>query len=221
MTLLAGNVIDAARDRHAAFDRQRHPNKMLLRFLSRYARQLHGKLVALDPDAVRVETTANLPLADFDAGIALPANTVYVAEVAASYPAPSTLPPLPIDLIQSDERDAWNRPRAVAWQVGDKLYLGGTADAWTAFGQIAISSVQLPVALVALTDAIALPDAAESACVEAVAEFMAKREAQEGNDKIALAVFGEDAAKAEGAYLAVVMNNVAGRTFYTKDVYRP
>lgn len=220
MSLLAGNVIDAARDRHAAFDPKRHPNKMALRFLSSYVKQLHGKITAIDEDAVRVEITAGLPLADFSAGIPLPVNTRFVAAASVTYPSPSTFSPVPLTIIASGERNAFNTPAGAAWQVGGALYLAGDATRWKAFNSIAISVVTLPVDLVALQDVLAVPDAAELACVEAVALFFAKREVQEssGDPKIGLSAFVATATDAEKSYLNDVMNNVAGRTFYTLDV---
>jgi hypothetical protein len=221
MALLAGNVIDAARDRHTAFDRKTHPNKMLLRFLSSYVKQLHGKVLALDEDDVRIETTFDLPMADFSAGITLPANVRYVAEASVTYPAPSTDSPVPLDIIQSSERNARNAPANGAWVVNGRLYLAGTAQRWTHFNKLAVSFVLLPPDLVDLDDTLAIPDAAELACVENVALFLARREAQEsdGDGKIALSPFVAAATDAERQYLDDVKNNVSGRTFYTLDVY--
>jgi hypothetical protein len=221
MALLAGSVIDAARDRHTAFDRKTHPSKMLLRYLSRYVKQLHGKITAIDEDAVRVEIVASFPLADFGNGIALPANTRYVAEASVTYPAPSTFAPAPLEIIQSSERNARNAPANGAWQVAGSLHLAGTADRWKQFDTIAISVVTTPVDLVTLDDLLAVPDAAEGACVEALALFMAQREAQEsdGDPKIALSPFVAAFSDAEKSYLDDVKNNVSGRTFYTLDVY--
>lgn len=220
MALVAGNVIDAARDRHTAFDRKTHPNKMLLRHLSQYVRKLHAKVVAIDEDAVRIEQSYALPMADFAAGIALPANVRYVAEASVTYPAPSTSPPVPLTVIQSGERNAFNAPANGAWVVNGKLYLAGTAQRWTAFNNLAVSLVLVPPELVALDDVLALPDAAEEACTEAVALFMARREAQEsdGDGKIALSPFVAALQDAEKSYLDDVKNNVSGRTFYTLDV---
>lgn len=211
MALVAGKVIDAAREYHVSFDPKAHPDKLCLGFLSRYVRQLHGKIVAIDPDAVRVEVTTALPLVDFDAGVALPANVRYVAEVAVRYRAPSTLPPVPLDVIQSDERNARNRPPGAVWTVGSVLFLAGNAQSYTNFDQIAISVVLLPVALAVLEDLLPVPDAAEAACVEAVAGFLAGRVA---DAKVSLT-------GAERAYLDDLGNNVSGRTFYTQDVWQP
>lgn len=221
MALVAGNVIDAARDRHTAFDRKTHPNKMLLRTLAMYVKKLHGKVTAIDEDAVRIEQTYALPLADFSAGITLPANVRYVAEASVTYPQPSTFAPVPVEIVQSSERNARNAPANGAWVVNGVLYLAGNAQRWTAFDQIAVSAVLVPPDLVDLTDTLVIPDAAEEACVEAVALFMARREAQEsdGDAKINLGAFVASADAAEKAYLDDVKNNVSGRTFFTLDVW--
>lgn len=220
MTLVAGNVIDAARDRHPSFYKEKHPNKMLLRFLSAYAKGLHGKIAAIDEDQLRVDVTATLPLASFDAGIALPANVRSITGAVVSYPEPTTFAPVPIDIIQSDERNARNTPAGAAWQVNGKLYLAGNADRWSAFNQIAISLILLPDTLQTLADVLAVPDAAELACIENCALFLARREFNEsdGDTKLNLSTYVGAAADAERAFLDDVKNNVAGRTFYTLDV---
>lgn len=220
MTLVAGNVIDAARDAHTSFYAQKHPNKMALRFLSRFVKGLHGKVAAIDEDQLRVDITTPLPLADFNAGIALPANTRAVTGAVVSYPEPTTFAPVPLDIIQSDERNALNTPAGAAWQVNGRLYLAGTAARWSRFNQIAIALVLLPDTLATLQDVLALPDAAEAACVEAVALFFARREFNEsdGDAKLNLSTFVASADKAERDYLDDVKSNVAGRTFYTLDV---
>lgn len=222
MAIVAGNVIDAARDRHTAFDRKVHPNKMLLRHLSQYVKRLHGKIVAIDEDAVRVEIApVALPLADFAAGVVLPANVRYVAGASVTYPPPSTTAPVALDLIQSDERNARNTPANAAWVVNGVLYLSGNANRWSAFNALAISVVFVPADLTDLTETLAVPDAAEEACTEALALFMARRESQEsdGEAKIAIQPFAASASDAERSFLDDVKNNVAGRTFYTQDVY--
>lgn len=221
MPLLAGNVIDAARDRHAAFGPQRHPNKAALRFLSAYVKQLHGKVLAINPDALRVDVTASLPLTTFDDGIALPANTQAIVEVVGRYPAATARSPYPITLIDASARNALNAPRGAAWRVGDTLYLRSPDTLWRDFDAIVFAVVTLPGSLAALDDTLAVPDAAEMACIEQVAAFFAGRVAQEEETRIALDRFDQKAAEAEGHYLATVTAALTGTTFFTQDVWHP
>lgn len=223
MAFTAGEVIDEARDRHAAFDRKMVPDRMARRFLSNYARQLQARVLAINPDALRVDQVTNLPLGNFDAGIALPANVQYVAEIVAKEPATYANPrTIPVTLIPAGQRNAPNGPLAAAWQVGNVIYLRSPASLWQYMGSIAIAYVPLLVDLATLDDAVGLPDAAKLACVENVAEFMARRGTLDSAaPPITLQEFNEEASSAEGAYLASVANQLTGQVWFTQDTYRP
>lgn len=221
MPLLAGTVIDTARDRHAAFTKERHPNKAALRELSAYAKSLHGKILQIDPDVLRVDVVTALPLAVFDDGIALPANTQYVAEAVARFPATSSRTPFPITIIDSAARNALNAPRGAAWQVGNVLYLRSPDTLWRDFDAIALAVVTLPGDLADLTDNLALPDAANFACIERLASFFAGREAEETESKISTQRFDAKAEKAETEYLNTVRAALTGKSFFTQDVWHP
>ncbi len=223
MAFTAGQVIDKARDRHAAFDRKRVPDRMARRFLSDYARQLAGRVEALDPDALRVEMVTNLPLADFDAGIALPAGVRYIADIVAKEPDTVANPrTFPVTLINAAQKNAPNGPLAAAWQIGNTLYLRSPASNWQYMGSIAVAYVPTPVELADLNAVIGLPDAGELACVERVAEFMARRGSMDSSaPPVDLTTFASAADRAEAAYIADVANRLTGQTWFTQDVYRP
>lgn len=219
MTLVAGVVLDKARDRHASFDRKAFPDRMLRRYLSDYVRQLHGKVNAIDPEALRINYDVALPLVDHEAGIPLPANARLVDEVvAADKSDPTKL--TPIDLIPAKSRNDRNAPFAAAWQIGSTLYLRSPASAWSAIGTIGIAYVPLPTELADANAVLALPDAAELACVEAVAKFMAGRGSlNTAAPPIDIAKFEREAARAEESYLDDAANRGAGQVFLTRDVY--
>lgn len=221
--MLARSVIDQARERHSAFDRKRHPDKGALRFLSLFVTTVVGKVMAIDPSALRLDYEVSLPLPDFDAGIALPTNTRLVDAVVGNYPQTGGFHrPIDIDVIDVDQRFAGNHRRAVCWQVKDTLFLRPPAEVWTALASLTLGLVLHPSPLAELDDALALPDPAEPACVEAVAAFFAKREAQETADSpINVNGFTADADKALASYVSDVMTNLSGRVFVTQDVYRP
>lgn len=221
MAVLAGDVIDAARDRHAAFDRQRHPNKGALRYLSGYVKALRGKIMAIDPAMVRVELPVVLPLANHDAGIALPAGTLLVDEVAGTF-LKQPQPPWPIPIIDITARFAPNAPTGAAWQQGSTLFLRGPDTLWRDFASVTLYLVATPLTLTELDDPLAIPDAAELACTEACALFFAGREVQEASEsKISLQKFVGTAAGAESDYLDTVKAGLAGKVFVTQDVWRP
>lgn len=211
MTLLAGSVIDAARDRHVSFQPKHQPSGPMLRFLSRYVRELHGKIARLDEDILRVEEVVVLPLADHTAGIVLPANRTIV-EIAA-VPVDGSDPVI-IDLIPAATRNDRNAPFAAAWQVGDRLYLRSPATAWNRMTAVGIWTVPIPVPLVNAASELPVPDTAENAVVEALAAFMASR--VPGLD---VGQFKAIAAEAERVFLDDVQNRLGGRTFRTRDVW--
>lgn len=221
MATLAGTVIDKARDRHAAFDRKRVPDRMARRFLSDYVRQLHGKIAAIDPEALRVDLEQALPLVDHDAGIALPANR-YVASVVAWDPATANpRQSYPVVLINAEQADARNSPWRAAWTVGSTLFLRGPASAWTNLDSVAIAYIPIPVELTTLdgaTGTLPLPDTAELACVEQLAFFMARRGAMEPNaPPIDVRMFADVAQATEAAFLVDIANRLTGQVFFTRD----
>jgi len=222
MAILTGTVLDKARDRHASFDEKRVPVRMARRFLSDYVRALHGKITAIDPEALRVQLLTNLPLANHDAGIALPANR-YIASVMAIDPATSNPQQnYPIALLNAQTKDAWNAPVAAAWQIGDTLFLRSPASLWTGLGSIGIAYVPLPVELATAADVLPVPDAAELACVENLALFMARRGSMDSSaPPIDVGVFAQIAAAAEQTYLDDVINRLTGQVFLTRDVWPP
>ncbi|MGH3428480.1 MAG: hypothetical protein ACRDQZ_13085 [Mycobacteriales bacterium] len=223
MAITAATVIDEARDRHAAFDRKRIPDRMARRFLSNYAIQLHGRILAIDPDALRVDVVTALPLADFDAGIALPAGVRYIADVVTTEPDTVANPrTVPVTLLPAAQRNAPNGPLAAVWQVGSTVYLRSPATLWRYMGSITIAYVPLPVELADLNAVLPVPDAAKLACVESVAAFMARRGSTDSSaPEIDLQEFNQEKTEAEGAYLADVANRLTGQVWITQDTYRP
>lgn len=220
MSLTAGSIIDQARGVHRVFDLTRHPNKVVLQFLSRYAKELHGRIAAVDPDAVREDVVTNLPLADHAAGIALPENRMVVE--ATGVDARNTQ--YPIDVIPATHRNDRGIRWASAWQIGAVLYLMSPATAWSRITSIAVAIVPTPDSVTTLGSALALPDAAENVLVEQTAAFMARRHAMEADPKaprLDLSVFMGSAKDAEAAYLKDVVNRLSGQLVRTRDVYDP
>lgn len=227
MARLVSSIINAARDRHVAFDKQRMPSGPLYRFLAQYVAKLSGKALLIDPEAggVNVEQTVDLNVFDFDAGVVLDAGAL-VIEVVLNDPATSVPQrSYPIDLIDPALRFAPNGPRAAAWQIGNVLYLRGRYEDWSNYGSVTIrTTAALPDEGMneARAAVLALPDDAELACVEAVALFMAKRGHNDPKlPPIDLGAFAATAADAETAYLDLVRRRITGRSFFTADVYRP
>lgn len=213
--ITAAQAIGRARDYHAAFNKQRNPDAVLLRFLSDYAAELYGRLIAIDESAVSTELVQPLPLADFEQGITIPANR-YVGDVSAV-----TLDgfPLPVDLIPFSHR--FDRQRGAGlygWVLGSVLYLRGTAAEWQNYATVRVRYVPVPVPLVKLADAIALPDTALGACVLACVRMMSGRgHNDESLPAIPLALFMEEASGAEKAFLDDIANRKGAVKIRTRD----
>lgn len=218
--LTAGGVINAARDRHAAFDRRRTPDGVLLRHLSAYTKQLHGRISSIDPDILRVEQSTAFPLADHEAGITLPDNRFVAAVSIADNSTPANN--YPIELIPAITRNDLNAPVLAAWQIGSKIYLRSPASLWTRASSIAISYIAIPVPLTKLSDTLAVPDTAELACIESVALLLARRGHNDPNlPRIVVREFADVFTDAEDQFLKDIANRLGGRRFRTRDIYRP
>lgn len=213
MPLIVREIISAARDLHPSFDEQQTPNASALRYLSRYAGELHGKIAAIDRDILREDVTLAVP-DPFEDGIELPANR-QVIELATDGGAP-------IAVIAALTRNDFNAPRPAAWQVGNRLYLSGNAAGWRDVTTISIAHVPAAVRLTQLTDTLEIPDAAENAVVSNLALFMAMRGNVRPNaTPIPVGDFGANARQAEQTYLDDVVLGLSGRTFVIRDVWRP
>jgi hypothetical protein len=217
MTLLAGDVIESARDRHMAFVRELAPQGMCLRILTQYHRELLGKIARIDEDVLRVDTVTAMPLAVFANGIALPANRTVVA--VSAVPTNPNARPFDVTLVPVALRNDRSTPGAAAWQAGDVLYLRGDATNWQNVASIAIATVPVPAPVLTSATALAVPDTAERAMVENVARALALRgPAKEGLPPIDTSAFIATAADAETAFLNEVRNRLTGRAYHTRDL---
>ena len=221
MPLLAGDIVDEARDRHAAFDNRRNPQKVVRRFLASYAVKLAGKINRIDESALLTEYVQAMPLANFDQGIILPVGNRGIAGIVAqdgSTPARST----PIDLVPWATRNDVNVPLEAAWLWGGKLYLNGNASNWVNIAQIAIAYYPNFALITQDTDVIPLRDDARLTCVENTALFMAGRGHMDDKlPPIDMPKFAATAKDAEDEFLKDVANQLGATHFRTRDVWSP
>ena len=216
MTLTAGPILEAARDRHVSFDRRHHPDPSCLRYLSSYVRQLHGRVAAIDETQVAEEQTTALPLFDFEAGITIPANRTICGAVVKD----AQWGKVDLDIVQWANRFDRNTPRLACWEVAGIVYLSGQASTYVNYTEVAFLVVAIPADLTALTSTIALPDTAQECLQARVAEFMAKRGVSiEGVAAPDPRQFANDAEAAEIKFLADIGNRLSGRSFRVRDVF--
>ncbi len=77
MAFTVADVIEEARDQHPSFEPLRTPDQTCFRQLNRYIRQLYYRAIERDSSLYSTTEEITLPLADFDAGYALPAFVYY------------------------------------------------------------------------------------------------------------------------------------------------
>lgn len=220
MPLLAGEIIDEARDRHAAFDNRRNPQKVVRRFLATYAVELAGRIMRIDETALLTEFVQAMPLVDFNAGIVLPANRGIAGIVAVDNRTPAQR--FPVDLIPWATRGDANVPLASAWLYGGKLYLQALAQNWSNITQIAVAYYPDFALITADTDAIPLRQDARLSLVENAALFMAGRgHTDPALPPIDMKKFVAAAGGAEDEFLKNVANQLGATHFRTRDVWSP
>ncbi len=172
MTLVVSDIINSARDEHPSFDERRHPDRVLVRMLSRYQRELVAKALHRNAAVLLQRTSVTLPLANFDAGITLPANK-FVSGADAILATDTTVR-TPIELLD------WGRhsdpaPFPSGWIENGVLYLQGQARDWERYGSIVVFYIPEPAELTSPNSTFVLPDSAAPALVANTAAFMVRR----------------------------------------------
>lgn len=169
MALVAGALIEAARDRSPAFVRTAHPDAVALRALSRRQRELVAWANGVNPDAALVPLTFELPLEEFSAGVEIPPHH-YVRGGSAYHGAHAR----PLHLISEARRlDPPTWP--AVYMLNGRLHLVGRARDWQGLTSVMVMYVPIPEDLTSLGSALVLPDSAEAALVAGVAAFLAGR----------------------------------------------
>lgn len=214
------SIISAARDQHPAFDKQRTPDAVLLRFLTNEHRSLVTKARVRNWRAIAATLEVTLPLADFAAGITLPAH-VYVGEGTAhstGFAGPSV--PAPFTIIDPAMRFALDVPMPAGWVDNGKLFLVGSDIDWTIVAKLDVRYVPAPPTFAADSENITLPDEAEPALVAAAAYFMACRGHNDKNlPPINNAHFLNQAQGAERDFLDGLGNRRVGHVFQIRDYF--
>jgi hypothetical protein len=170
-TFTAQSVLEAARDKHSSFDKQRHPDPILLRFLDRYQRQLLAKAIERNGSFAAATVELALPAAaDFAGGIRLgfAYHLIHGGEVGFLTGGQQEF-----TLVPYGQR--YMAPGLSGWIHGNRLHLAGAASDWTGVTGITLSYVPTVSRLSNLRSVLQLPRSSEAAMVEAVSAFMAGR----------------------------------------------
>jgi hypothetical protein len=187
-TLVADNLIVAARDASPTYDDRRHPDAVLLRALSRYQKELLGRIIRLDPSKAVEYFDQALPLTVFANGIAVPAYK-YPLGAQVTYSGGTDVCHLTLvqwaDNLRYSHGGDESGARA-CYLLNGILFLCGEAEDWTEFSSLRWRYVAEPAALAMsrATVLTLLPDSAEGTLVAYLALKMAQRGgAEEGEPK--------------------------------------
>jgi hypothetical protein len=220
-SLVARDLIRAARDEHPSFDERRHPSPMLLRLLSAYQRRLGGKLIQRNPGILTASQDTALPLADFTAGITVPdfkrpLMVWALGTTGSGDPDPKT----EVGLVSWQAAPRYYR---AAYLRNTVLYLSGTPADWLGFTGIRFEYIPELDALTALTGSggtLGLPNAAEPALVAYLAYRMAARGVKDPDldppDKV---FFQREWLEAEDDLLTEVAGHVQAVSSVIRDVF--
>lgn len=218
MTLVAGTLIDEARDMHVSFDARHHPPKALLRELDRYQVDLLSRLLQINEDYLSSTLSTLLPLAVFADGIGISADHIPTrAEAIDTHGDAHDLTLLPWAYRQDPA------PRIAGYVNSSRLYLRGEAAGWTHFTRIDLFLQPRPTALTAFTgtgSALTIRDGARDALVTRVARFMAFRGHTEvGTPSPNTREFDALWREAEARVVQEVANMRSGETFSVREVW--
>jgi hypothetical protein len=212
------SIIAAARDQHPAFDKQRTPDAVLLRFLTSEHKALVTKARARNWRAVAATVNVPLPLADFAAGFTLPAN-VYVGEGTAHSTADTGSIPAPFTIVDPSLRFA-DVPMPAGYVENGTLFLVGQASDWTIVASVDVRYVPASPTFANDAQNITLPDEASPALESAAALFMALRGHTDKNlPPMNVSAFAEMASRAESTFLDGIGNQRVGHVFQIRDIF--
>lgn len=214
-TFTVRSVILAARDRHASFDKVRHPDPILVRRLDQLQRYLLEQAIERNPSFLAQKHTITWPPEDFDAGYQLAfsyhllhGGDVFVGGTKSEF-----------NLVEYGRRNS-SIPLFSGWVVGDRLYFRGLSADWQGVTKIVLDFVPAVPRLVQLSSLFTLPRSAESAFVDQLALFMGGRgHADPQLPAIDLADLRRAAAVSETNFLNGIGRRRQTSVKYIKDVW--
>lgn len=224
MTITAQEVIEAARDQHAAFSPQRNPNRLLLRQLAQYKRRLFAKITDVNSSVLQVvatDVTVDITAFDFTNGQDL-GDHLYILPDGEIEPQNEIDPGdrAKFTLIGQNVRN-FSRPALSGWMRANRLFLQGSAQDWNGFITLHLSVIPMPTGPTALADNFdPMPDSGQDALVNYLALVMAKRgHSDDTLPGIDVRGFRADFAEAERQFLEELGLRKKARKIRTLDVY--
>jgi hypothetical protein len=173
MALIAGEILDEARDYHEAFYPEHLPDGMCLRQLSRLEQRFAQRLVLEVPDSITTSETFEAADLENAAEYGVPL-TPSLLPVALSAGFGAERPEEEVRLVAESEAHEDNLPPGLrAFRRGGMIYPVGPR--WEAVVSLRHSYAPNPPPLTSLEDELTLPDACGPALVSSLALWMASR----------------------------------------------
>lgn len=168
----AQELIDESREQHPSFDPDRTPEKVLFNQINRYTRELYARVVEKNDQLYTDVHSEPMPLADFDAGFALPADYMKLlgAEVIDDCD-------LKHRMRFVSHRNRWSPGvHTPAYILGSTVHLVGYEGDWLRAASIELFYIPEPTLAVAYDDNVNLPEAARTVMVANLAYWMGRRQ---------------------------------------------
>ena len=226
MSITAGDILNAARDRHPSFDPKSQPAEVAYRFLEQFARALASDVMERRPEALATSTlVTSMPLAVFSNGIAVPANLMVTEVTALRSGDTSPNEDAPVALLAPAQRFRFSGngmvgfgiPTLTAYLNGSTLQLGSDATAWSPYASITVRYIPVP-SVTTGASVLPFPDDAMTPCVSALAEFFGMRR-QGMSDAPPAGLWAREAADDRQTFLDRVQRQSGAEEIRVQDVY--
>lgn len=174
--LIPDDVIDQARDQHPKFNPEQHTNRILKRELSRYQRELVGKMVIARKQDLRVTESVAFPLGVFVDGHTIVSELLLVLGGDVFNDAAGVVRS-PLFIVPWTNRFDTIPWPAVTWD-GQVIHFLGIEKDWATVASVKLEIVTTPATISDPTVASVLPDLAEQTVTGRLAYFMARRDSE-------------------------------------------
>jgi hypothetical protein len=214
--VIAGDIIDEARNKHPAFNLRDHPDRALRMELGRLEHSLIQRGIQRNPDYLATIQTVALPLAIFANGVTLDPNTA--VHYAAIFSANGV--EREVDIVPWAQR---NDPRRLftATVLNGVLFLLGSELDWQGWTSLNITITPMPTAPAVNSDPLTIDDLGADTLTAGLALFMAKRGPRDPQLPVpSIAEFRKDYDAAVSDFEISVGNLRAGQVFRTREVWQ-
>lgn len=209
------DAIRSARDQHPVFEPERTPDMVLIREMNRYVRQLLFRIHERDSSRTTTSVTVPLPLADFEAGVALPD---YIIFQGATLQCSELSAETQLRIIPFRKRHEPGVPYPGFIHDG-VLYLIGNEEDWSQFDSFTYWYVPEPAELATYTDVLPVPEAAFPVIVDRLCFFMTRRSPVFENERVPMDEFKQQWRESESEFLIEMATHNRTESNYIREVW--